>query len=113
VKEDVDTGDYEAICKFCSEHLEVNVVPSSSPTWYLLRRSDAEATLPRPAYYLCAAFILASITRYEPEGLMSLIAEPSATAWLLDRFLKAADRFFPNLMLNWLTEEDWFFGPSS
>jgi hypothetical protein len=110
VNDDVDTKTYEAVCRFCSDHLEVNLVPASGATWHLIRQRAGSHDLPRPAFYFCALFILGSIVRYEPESLMSLIAEPSSVAWLLERLLKTAERFYPNLMLNWVLGQPWFFG---
>jgi YaaC-like protein len=112
VNADVDTKTYEAVCRYCADHLEVNLIPTSRPTWHLLRQQSGH-TLPRPAYYFCALFILGSIVRYEPESLMTLTAQPSSVAWLLDRLLKTAERFYPNLMLNWAMKKPWFFGAVS
>lgn len=109
VKAEIETSSHEAIAQFCQDHLEVNLVPSDHPTWYLLGHGSAPP-LPRASYYLCAAFILSNVTRYEPESLMKLLSEPSSTAWLLERFLTAAERFYPNLVLNWIAKQNWFFG---
>ncbi len=100
----------EAVARFCAEHLESNLVFSSRPTWYLFRRDGTAPALSRASYYFAATFILSNVTRYEPEALMALISKQSSTAWLLDRFISASERFYPNLLLNWLGGTPWFFG---
>ena len=112
VNAEVDTKTYDALCRYCADHLELNLVPTSRPTWHLFRQHGGQV-LPRSAYYFCALFILGSIVRYEPENLIALMAEPSSVAWLLDRLLKTAERFYPNLMLNWAMKKPWFFGAVS
>jgi hypothetical protein len=69
-------------------------------------RVDAEEW-PRAAHYLVAAFILASIVRYAPEVLAPELE--LQTGWFLRRFLIAADRYFPQLMLSWLMGGDIYF----
>ena len=99
----VDTGTYETVCKLCHELLKVNLKSYEDPTWFAIRHSTPKLDLPRPALYFIGAFILSSVVRYEPE-LMAKVSNPdSEQGWLIARFLDAAERYFPQLLLHW-----WF-----
>jgi hypothetical protein len=50
-------------------------------------------------YYHVAAFILSSAVRYQPELVLDVNKPDSGVGWLLNRFLKAAERFYPQLHL--------------
>jgi hypothetical protein len=41
---------------------------------------------------------------------MRLVTRPSTLTWLLERYLKAAERFYLNLVLNWQYNTNLFFG---
>jgi len=101
----VDASTYEAVCDFCHQHLEVNLKSYEDPTWFAIRHSRPELDLPRPAFYYIAAFILSSVVRYEPELLVDVSNPDSEQGWLIARFLDAAERYFPQLLLH------WWFGP--
>ena len=103
-----DTSSYQAISALCWRSLEVNLV-SEHPIWFLIVPPNANLILPRSAYYLAAMFILASAVRYEPELVLSLLGPDSTLGWLSGRFLSAAERYFPQLMLHWVQTLPVFF----
>lgn len=110
VKKSVDTTSYEAIGRFCSRHLEHRLSFGSTPLWYAIRQSSGQDVLPRAAYYLAGLFILSSVVRYQPELLAATDIVQSQTAWLLGRFLAAAERFLPQLLYSWIVGRDTYFG---
>ena len=98
------------VSALCAELLEVNLIPSQHPTWYIIRQTDQNLVWPRPAYYFAGLFILSNIVRYQPESMVDAMAANSKWVWLLRRFLSSAERFYPHLMLNWLNNRVYFFG---
>lgn len=101
----VDTSTYELVCKFCCEFLEVNLKSYEDPIYFAIRHSTSTLDLPRPAFYFIAAFILSSVVRYEPELMLKVSNPDSEQGWLIARFLDAAERCFPQLLLH------WWYGP--
>ena len=97
----VNTSTYEAICDFCYQYLEVNLQHNDVPVWFAIRHSRTDLDLPRPAFYFIAAFILSSVVRYEPELMLGVSNPDSEEGWLIARFLDAAERYFPHLLLHW------------
>lgn len=110
VRRSVNTSSYEAIAKFCSDHLENRLFYGSEPIWYALRETPNEPLLPRAAYYFAALFILSSIVRYQPDVLSAPETLSSQPAWLIDRFLSAAERALPQLVYNWISSTQTYFG---
>jgi hypothetical protein len=110
VKRSLDTASYEAIGRFCSRHLEHRLSFGSTPLWYAIRQSPGQDVLPRAAYYLAGLFILSSVVRYQPELLVATDVVQSQPAWLLGRFLAAAERFLPQLLYSWIVGRDTYFG---
>jgi hypothetical protein len=98
---------------FCSLRLDPSLLLQadlmSGNRWYLVRQTDPDLVFPRPAYYFVALFILGSIVRYEPELMLDAIAPGSLSGWLLKRVVQASERFFPQLMLNWLEGRTLYF----
>jgi hypothetical protein len=105
----VDTSTLEAISDFLRSHLWVNLIWSDIPIWYVPLQQGSIPLLPRLAYYYVALFILSSAVRYEPESLIALTDPDSQLGWVLQHFLDAAERFFPQLVLHWLYAEPLFF----
>ncbi len=101
--------DYKAVSAFCSQHLLTDLVPRQSGLWYVLRHDSRLPELPREAWYLIAMFILSNIVRYEPESLAEGAHPDSELGWLLERFLRTSDRFFPQLMYSWIIGENIFY----
>lgn len=91
--------DYESISLFLEKRLHHGLTFQNHATWYAVRKNKDVPLLPRAAYYYVAMFILGSIVRYQPELLLSATTLDSEIGWLLKRFLKLADRFFPQLKL--------------
>jgi YaaC-like Protein len=104
----VNTTTREAISDFCHKVLEVNLKSYEDPSWYAIRHSKPELDLPRPALYFIGAFILSSVVRYRPESLLTLSDPDSEDGWLIERFLNAAERYFPHLLLHWVSGEVYF-----
>ena len=101
----IDVRTYESVCKWCDQFLEVNLTSYENPTRFAIRYSKSELDLPRPAFYFIAAFILSSVVRYDPELLVEVSNPGSEEGWLIARFLDAAERYFPQLLLH------WWYGP--
>jgi len=99
---------YTAISDFCHRNLLNDLMLRDDARWYLLRE-DRVPAWDRASYYLAAMFILSSIVRYEPDGLADLVATGSDAAWMLDRFVDKADRFFPQLMYSVATSRPMYF----
>ena len=97
----VNTSTYAAVCEFCGQYLEPNLQYYDDPTWFAIRHLRSELDLPRPAFYFIAAFILSSVVRYQPELLLHVSNPDSEQGWLIARFLGAAERYFPHLLLSW------------
>lgn len=110
VKASVDVASYEAIGRFCSNYLENRLSFGTTPLWYAIRQLPHQTLFPRPAYYLAGLFILSSIVRYQPELLAAADIVHSQVAWLLGRFLAAAERFYPQLLYSWIVGRDTYFG---
>ena len=100
---------YKSISIFCINKLETDLIRRDTPIWYLVRQVNPDFILPRPAYYFIALFILSSIVRYQPELMLETMNPDSQLGWLLCRLLKAAERFYPQLMLNWLYDRTIYF----
>ena len=107
IRDNNTVGSYSKIQDYCSSHLLPSLLLRDDAVWFLERQSSSLAGLPRPAYYLLASFVLGSIVRYSPERL----ADASATdaGWSLSRFLRHAERFYPQLLLMWLWRGQVYF----
>jgi hypothetical protein len=110
VKDSKKPKNLQDVHSICSQILEVNLMPINEPTWFVVRVCDPNIVWPRPAYYLAASFILGNVVRYQPEVMYRITANHSKWGWLLRRFMVAAERFYPNLMLNWIHGTTYFFG---
>lgn len=99
----------DAVSALCEKVLQLNLVlMSDQPSWHITKITRTDIVWPRPSYYTAALFILGSIVRYNPEILLKVSA--SKWSWLLERFMIKAERFYPNLMWNWLSGHTVFFG---
>jgi hypothetical protein len=105
----IDTTTYQAVCDFCHQFLEVNLKSYEDPAWFAIRYSKPELDLPRPAFYFVAAFILSSVVRYKPEFLLNVSNLDSEHGWLIERFLNAAERYFPQLLLHLISTNPVYF----
>jgi hypothetical protein len=102
VKSEVDTSSYDSIASFCYDRLANDMVFGEVPLWHTIDESQVEGRWPRLANYFIALFILGSIARYEPESMLDVVAPDSEMGWFLARFMKVAERYFPQHMLNWI-----------
>jgi hypothetical protein len=91
----------EGIVDFLHQNLEVNLSSYEDPAWFAIRHRESKFNLPREALYFIGAFILSSAVRYKPESLLAISDPDSETGWIVARFLNAAERYFPHLLLNW------------
>ena len=101
---------YEEVCSICEELLVPRLTLGSSAIWFLEREDNAPILMPRLAQYLAAMFILGSLVRYEPELLDEAGRAASEDGWFLDEFLSAAERFFPQLILERIYQRPFYFG---
>lgn len=100
---------YEEVASFCAEKLNPDLILRDDATWYYIREPDARKVLPRETYYYIAMFILSNVVRYQPEVMLDAIQPGSHLGWILGRFAKRAERFFPHLILNWATKTTVFY----
>jgi hypothetical protein len=101
--------DYLAVCKFLSQRLLPGLTLQNHPTWYAIRKGNGVLPLPRAAYYFVAMFILGSAVRYQPELLLAPSTQDSEIGWLLGRFIRRAERYFPQLKLMELHRSQLYF----
>lgn len=93
-------ADQDRVIAFARTYLTDDIMSMNNKRFFLTLRRQGVPPLRREAAYLGAMFILGSIVRYDPESLLKA-AEPDAeVAWFLESFLKAAERFYPQLMLS-------------
>jgi hypothetical protein len=101
--------EYNDVCSLVSSLFEPNLRETLSPSWFVIRRYPGDMLLPRLAYYLIAIFILGSLVRYETELVVGIANLNTEIGWFIDRFLKTADRFVPQLALSWLGGKPVYF----
>lgn len=105
--------EYGAIADFLENRLLPGLALQNHPTWYAFRKKNGVIKLTRAAYYYLAIFILGSAVRYEPELILSATATDSEIGWMLSRFVKLAERFFPQLKLMELYKSQVYFSANS
>jgi len=94
--------EYDDVAQLVSSLFETNLNQTLAPSWFVTRQSTGDLLLPRLAYYYVAVFILGSLVRYETEHISAIANEQSESGWLISRFLRAAERYYPQLALIWL-----------
>lgn len=109
IKESAHINDYEAIENFLENHLLPPLNIQNEATWFAIRKKELPLALTRSAYYYISIFILGSIVRYEPEIIYSISQEDSEAFWILERFLKIAERYFPQLKIMELYKSQIYF----
>jgi hypothetical protein len=100
---------YNKIADFLRKHFEPSLTFTNRATWHKFRKDNSAVKLNRVAYYFVAVFILGSIARYEPELLLEVSIPGSEIGWLLQRFLKLAERYFPQLKLMEIYNSEVYF----
>ncbi len=109
VQHDKEPDSLQHVEGLCNRMLEINLIPSMEPTWFLIRRTDPNLVWGRAAYYIAALFILSSVIRYQPELMLRVTSTNSKWNWFLRRFVDRAERFYPHLMFNWIMGQVYFF----
>lgn len=109
VKQDKQPNSLAEVRALCKNMLEINLIPRMEQTWFVIRRTNPDLAWSRPAYYFAALFILGSVVRYQPELMLELTSTNSKWNWFLRRLIDRAERFYPNLMFNWITDQVYFF----
>lgn len=89
----------EAVETFCEQHLWRDLRFRQETIWYDHVCTRASGNLDRRAVYLAALFILSNVTRYEPELLSNAQDTANELGFFINGFLDAAERFFPQLVL--------------
>ena len=87
----------------------IDDVADSFPRWWAQRRCANTVLLPRMLYYLAAAHALSTAVRYEPDVMLTAADPASQHHWLLGRFLKAAERYFPQQVISQLHHPEAVF----
>ncbi len=103
------TKSYESIAAFLDSKLWTNLVWSDFRALWYARMAGPLTPLPRPAYYFLSLYILSNVVRYTPEQLSPLTNPDSHVGWTVERFLNAAERFYPQLMFHWTPARKVFF----
>jgi len=109
VKQSFKDSKYEGLCDFCEKNLWNSLVWSDDQIWYVARYVRDAVALNRVGYYFVAMFILGSMARYEPELLQDSLKPGSEPEWFFDRFVRAAERFFPQLIVSWAQGTETYF----
>lgn len=104
--------EYSNVSQFLAVKLMPGLTLQNHSTWYMFRKDNLPIKLNRAGYYYVAMFILGSVVRYEPELMLSVSSDESETGWLLRRFLKHAERFFPQLKLTEFYKREIYFSGS-
>lgn len=110
VKEEIKPKSLDDVSLLCGRMLEIDLVRRSDPIWFAVRNEHTDFVWPRAAYYFAALFILGNIVRYQPELMYPVISGHSKWAWMLRRFIVNTERFYPNLLFNWIHNVIYFFG---
>lgn len=105
--------DYVSIAEFLDKRLLPGLALQDHATWYALRKKNGVVRLTRAAYYYVAMFILGSAVRYEPELILPSSTPDSEIGWLMQRFLRLAERYFPQLKLMEQYRSQIYFSGSS
>lgn len=96
-----------------SEFVRTYMIPqlalSMNPLWFTFRQDNGVPKLSRIAYYYVAMFVLGMAVRYEPELMLSASAAGSELGWLLKRFLRCSERYFPQLKLMEFYRDELYF----
>jgi hypothetical protein len=108
VTDDIPHEDYSAIAVFCQTYLMPDLIVRDDPIWYA-PLADSLPPLDRAAYYLMGMFILSSVVRYHPDPLVAAYREGSDVAWVLERFIAKAERFFPQLVYGHIARKVVYF----
>ena len=103
-----NTKSYEAIAAFLASRLWPNLLWSEFRAIWYAPVTGTLPSLPRAAYYFLALFILGNVVRYTPEQLSDLTNPDSHLGWTMQRFVNAAERFYPQLMFHWNNERLYF-----
>jgi YaaC-like Protein len=91
---------YGTIHQYLHERFWCDLRIRETPAYMCLRTAALPLKLNRASYYYIAAFIMGSAVRYEPELVLAVAGTDSEEGLMLRRFLKQAERYFPNLKLN-------------
>ena len=102
VRQEHQPKDYSDVCSICEKYLLNRLAWSEDALWHALRHTEGQLILSRAGYYFVAVFILGSLARYQPELLQSALRSGTEMEWFFDRFMRTAERFFPQLMFSWL-----------
>ena len=85
------------VSAFCQQWLLPDLVHRDEPIWYLVR-SDDRQNFDRAGFYIAAMFMLSNVVRYHPDGLSRLVRDGADAVGCLERFVRKAERFFPQLI---------------
>jgi len=105
--------DSGVIAEFLGKRLLPDLTLLNHPTWYALRKKNDVIRLTRAGYYYVAMFILGSAVRYEPELILPASTADSEIGWLMRRFLRIAERYFPQLKLMEFYRSQIYFSGTS
>lgn len=99
----------EGIQEFMKMHFLPELFRRVDPVWYIYREGSSTFKANRASYYYICMFILGSIVRYEPNFILPLLSKEVELAWLMDRFIRSGERFFPQLKLMELYRGEIYF----
>jgi hypothetical protein len=99
----------QKIGDFCAKYLIADLMQRSDALWFDHVTGNGVLLLKRLPAYLAALFILSSVSRYHPELLDGPAREPTDLGYFLGSMLDAAERFFPQLILELLSGAPIFF----
>jgi hypothetical protein len=82
--------------------LEINLIPSTTPTWFAVSQTNPHLVWPRAAYYFMALFILSSIVRYQPELMYQVTSTIPNGIGCYACLWPLVNDFIPILCFNWI-----------
>lgn len=103
--------DSKSIRDFCEEFCQRHFLPSlhlsGEPCFFAVKNRRSNPAASRLPLYFGGAFILSSLVRYEPELVFQ--ERDSRIGWHIARFLAAAERYYPQVLLSWMWKYDHYF----
>jgi len=100
----------KTVSEFCHKHLLTDLhYRDLTPQWFVLSKTEKGTDLSREGYYLIALFILSSIVRYSPEIMIEALRPERESSYIINRFIKNVERFYPQLIVNSIHNNHLYF----
>ncbi len=97
------------VAAFCKQKLLHHLTLRDDPLWYDHVTRPGVQILHRLLAYLAGLFVLSNVVRYQPEFLATATRGNTDAGYALDTFLRHAERYVPQLILELLNGHAVFF----